>query len=71
MEAFRKGLRELGYVEAQTVVLEVRWAEGRFERLPELVAELVGPKVDVLVAVGALQQWRPRIYPASCWRQTP
>jgi len=53
LEAFRQGLRELGYVEAQTIVLEVRSAEGRLERIPELVAELVGLKVDVLVAVGA------------------
>src|SRR5262245_37898532 len=52
LAAFRQGLRELGYVEGQTIVLEVRWAEGRFERLPELVAELVGLKVDVLVAGG-------------------
>jgi len=48
--AFRQGLRELGYVEGQTIALEVRWAEGRSERIPELVAELVGLKVDVLVA---------------------
>ena len=52
-EAFRQTLRELGYVEGQTIVLELRWAEGRFERLPELVAELVGLKVDVLVAGGS------------------
>src|SRR5262249_9096152 len=51
IEAFRQGLRELGYVEGQTIVLELRWAEGRSERMPELVAELVGLKVDVLVAV--------------------
>src|SRR5215468_3276266 len=51
IEAFRQGLRELGYVEGQTIVLELRWAEGRLERMPELVAELVGLKVDVLVAV--------------------
>jgi putative ABC transport system substrate-binding protein len=50
IEAFRQGLRELGYVEGQTIVLEVRWAEGRSERMPELMAELVGLKVDVLVA---------------------
>jgi putative ABC transport system substrate-binding protein len=50
-EVFREGLRELGYVEGQTIVLEVRGAEGRPERIPELVAELVGLKVDVLVAV--------------------
>jgi putative tryptophan/tyrosine transport system substrate-binding protein len=49
-EAFRQGLRDLGYVEGQTIALEVRWAEGRNERIPELVAELVGLKVDVLVA---------------------
>jgi putative ABC transport system substrate-binding protein len=47
---FDQGLRELGYVEGQTIVLERRWAEGRIERIPELVAELVGLKVDVLVA---------------------
>src|SRR5215470_16638427 len=51
IEAFRQGLRELGYLEGQTIVLELRWAEGRVERMPELVAELVGLNVDVLVAV--------------------
>jgi putative tryptophan/tyrosine transport system substrate-binding protein len=45
----RQGLRELGYVEGQNITLEVRWAEGRSELLPELVAELVRFKVDVLV----------------------
>jgi len=50
IEVFRQALRELGYVEGQTIVLELRWAEGRAERLPELVAELVGLKVDVLMA---------------------
>ncbi len=48
-EAARQGLRELGYVEGQNVALVIRWAEGRYERLPELVAELVRLKVDVLV----------------------
>jgi putative ABC transport system substrate-binding protein len=48
--AFRQRLKELGYVEGQTVALEVRYAEGRSERMPELVAELVGLKVDILVA---------------------
>ncbi|HKF74137.1 MAG TPA: ABC transporter substrate-binding protein [Stellaceae bacterium] len=52
-EAFRQGLRELGYVEGQTIMLEVRWAEGRLERIPELVAELVRLKVDVLVAANS------------------
>ncbi|TPQ39936.1 ABC transporter substrate-binding protein [Bradyrhizobium guangdongense] len=48
--AFRQRLRELGYVEGQTIALEVRYAEGRNERMPALVAELVGLKVDILVA---------------------
>ena len=42
-------MRELGYVEGKTVVLEVRWAEARFERLPDLARELLGLKVDVIV----------------------
>jgi putative ABC transport system substrate-binding protein len=50
LEAFRQGLRDLGYVEGKTFVLERRYAEGRFERLPELARELVGLKVDVIVA---------------------
>ena len=49
IEAFRHALRELGYVEGKTVVLEVRWAEARFERLPDLARELLGLKVDVIV----------------------
>jgi putative ABC transport system substrate-binding protein len=48
--AFQQRLRELGYVEGQSIALEVRWAEGRMERIPELVAELVGLKMDVLMA---------------------
>jgi len=49
---FREGLRDLGYVEGQTVVIVYRWAEGKYERLPALVAELIGLKVDVIVAAG-------------------
>jgi putative ABC transport system substrate-binding protein len=48
--ACREGLRALGYVEGENIVLEPRWANGRHERLPELVAELVAQKVDVIVA---------------------
>ncbi len=48
-EATRQGLRDLGYVEGQTIALEVRWAEGRPERFPELVTEMVRHKVDVMV----------------------
>ena len=50
LDAFRRGLRERGYVEGQNIVIEYRWAEGRQERLPGLAAELVGLKVDVIVA---------------------
>ena len=46
-EGFRQGLRDLGYVEGQSITLEYRFAEGRFERLPALAAELVRLKVDV------------------------
>jgi len=53
VETFWQALRELGYVEGQTIVLELRWFEGRPERAPQLVAELVGLKVDVLVLVTA------------------
>jgi putative ABC transport system substrate-binding protein len=52
--AFRQGLRDLGYVEGQSIVLEYRAAEGRAERLPDLAAELVSLKVDVIVAGGTL-----------------
>ena len=49
--AFRRGLSELGWVEGQNITIDFRFAEGRFERLPELAAELVRLKSDVLVAV--------------------
>src|SRR5215470_9821092 len=49
VEAFRQGLRDLGYVEGQNLVIEWRWAEGSAERLRDLAAELVRLKVDVLV----------------------
>jgi putative ABC transport system substrate-binding protein len=49
-EAFRQGLRALGYVEGQTIVLEERWAEGKVERLPDLAAELVRLPVALIVA---------------------
>src|SRR5437867_4576770 len=53
-EAFRQGLRDLGYVEGRNAVIEYRDAKGKFERLPALAAELVALKVDVIVATGTL-----------------
>jgi putative ABC transport system substrate-binding protein len=52
LEAFRQGLRDLGYVEGQNIVVEYRFAEGKAERLPDLAMELVNLKVDVIVASG-------------------
>src|SRR5262245_23257167 len=49
-EAFREGLRELGWVEGRNIVIDYRFAEGRFDRLPDLAAELVRLKVNVIVA---------------------
>ena len=51
LEAFRQGLRDLGYIEGQNLFIEFRHEAGGFERLPELATELVGHKPDVLVAV--------------------
>ena len=51
-EAFRQGLRELGYVEGKSILIEWRSAEGQLERLPSLAAELVRLKVDVIVTGG-------------------
>src|SRR5215475_1381888 len=48
LEAFRQALRELGHVEGQNIAIEYRHAEGKFDRLPGLAAELVGLKLDVL-----------------------
>ena len=53
LEAFREGLRELGYTEGKNIAIEYRWAEGRVDRLPQLATELVQLKVDVLVTAGS------------------
>ena len=52
LEAFRAGLHDLGYEEGQNIVIEYRWADHHYERLPELFAEIAGLKVDVIVTHG-------------------
>ena len=48
--AFRSGLREIGYVEGRNIAIEFRWAEGNFDRLPTLVADLVRRRADIAIA---------------------
>ena len=52
VNAFREGLRERGYVEGQNIVVEYRWAEGNYQRFPDLIADLVKLKVDLILTAG-------------------
>ena len=53
LDAFRQGLRELGYVDGQNIAIESRWAEGKHDRLPALAADLVRSKVDVIITLSS------------------
>ena len=70
MESLRAGLRELGYVEGKNLVIESRWADGNYDRLPDLARDLVGLKVDLILTSGtpgmAPPGARPQRYP-SLW----
>jgi putative ABC transport system substrate-binding protein len=52
VEPFRDGLRNLGYIEGRNILIEYRWAEGKYERFPALIAELIALKVDAIVTAG-------------------
>ena len=72
LEAIRLALRERGYIVGQNITIEYRYAEGKSDRYPELAAELVRLKVDIIVVAGGSYQsgrprMRPRRFPSLWW----
>ena len=71
-EAIRLALRKLVYIEGQNIAIEYRYAEGKVDRVPELAAELVRLKVDIIVVAGGTTtsgrpRMRPRRFPSLWW----
>jgi putative tryptophan/tyrosine transport system substrate-binding protein len=52
LEAFRRSLKEVGFIEGQNVAIEFRWARGQYDRLPAMAADLVSRRVNVIIAAG-------------------
>jgi uridylate kinase len=69
MVAFRQGLRETGYIEGQNAAIEYRWADGQYERLPELAADLINRQAVVIFAAGSVAPARSYHAAASLPRQ--
>ena len=63
VDAFRQELSKLGWIEGKNITIEYRFAEQKRERLPELAADLVRLKVDLIVVTGDRPRWRPRERP--------
>jgi hypothetical protein len=75
-EAIRLALRERGYIEGQNIAFEYRNAEGKLDRAPEFLAELMGLKVDIIVVAGGDRgfvrpRMRPRRFPSLWWAVGP
>ena len=75
-DTFRRALRELGYIEGQNIAIEYRYAEGKRDRAPELAAELVRLKVDIIVVAGGKRgsgrpRMRPKRFPSLWWPLGP
>src|SRR5262245_4061327 len=75
-EAIQQALRELGHIEGQNIAIEYRYTQGKVDRAPELAAELVRLKVDIIVVSGGpygsgRPRMRPRRFPSLCWARGP
>jgi putative tryptophan/tyrosine transport system substrate-binding protein len=66
LDAFRQGLREYGYIDGQNITLEARWADGRSERFPELVDDLIRLKARVIVTVSVAAALAPDDHDSNC-----